>query len=70
MRNFARWRDEEKVNSPANLARMMLDESGYTGALQAEKAPRQRGVWKTSPNWCAPWRITKTLAPSSSMSRW
>jgi len=43
MRNFARWRDEEKVNSPANLARMMLDESGYTGALQAEKSAEAAG---------------------------
>jgi DNA helicase-2/ATP-dependent DNA helicase PcrA len=43
MRDVARWRDEEKRLSPAELARMVLDESGYTTALQAEKTPEAAG---------------------------
>ena len=43
MRDFARWRDAEKTLSPAELARQVLDESGYTGALQAEKTAEAAG---------------------------
>ncbi|MET0588056.1 MAG: UvrD-helicase domain-containing protein [Novosphingobium sp.] len=39
MRNIANWRSLEATLSPADLARTMLDESGYTAALQAEKTP-------------------------------
>ena len=43
MRDFARWRDLAKTASPAELVRTMLDESGYTGALQAEKTAEASG---------------------------
>ncbi|NBC35881.1 UvrD-helicase domain-containing protein [Novosphingobium sp. FSY-8] len=43
MRDFARWRDMERTSSPAELARVVLDESGYTGALQAEKSAESAG---------------------------
>ncbi len=43
MRNFARWRDLAKAASPAELVRTILDESGYTGALQAEKSAESAG---------------------------
>lgn len=43
MRDVARWRDAEKTVSPAELARIVLDESGYTTALQAEKSPEAAG---------------------------
>ncbi|SFG24788.1 ATP-dependent DNA helicase, Rep family [Novosphingobium sp. CF614] len=43
MRDFARWRDLEKNESPANLLRTVLDESGYTDALQAEKTAEAAG---------------------------
>jgi DNA helicase II / ATP-dependent DNA helicase PcrA len=43
MRDLARWRDEEKRISPAELARLVLDESGYTAALQAEKSAEAAG---------------------------
>ncbi len=43
MRDVARWRDAAKALSPAELARTMLDESGYTAALQAEKSAESAG---------------------------
>ncbi|RZK00382.1 MAG: DNA helicase II [Novosphingobium sp.] len=43
MRDFARWRDLAKSLSPAELARTLLDESGYTAALQAEKTAEASG---------------------------
>ncbi len=43
MRSFARWRDEAARVSPAELARIMLDESGYTAALHAEKSAESAG---------------------------
>jgi DNA helicase-2/ATP-dependent DNA helicase PcrA len=43
MRDFARWRDAAKSLGPAELARTVLDESGYTAALQAEKTAEASG---------------------------
>ena len=43
MRSFARWREEAKTLAPAELARMVLDESGYIEALQAEKSAEAAG---------------------------
>ena len=43
MRDFARWRDLSKSVSPAELARTLLDESGYTAALQAERSAEATG---------------------------
>ncbi|MBW8753104.1 MAG: UvrD-helicase domain-containing protein [Sphingomonadales bacterium] len=43
MRDFARWRDLAKQTSPAELARTLLDESGYTAALQAERTAEASG---------------------------
>jgi len=43
MRDFARWRDLESEASPAELARTVLDESGYTAMLQAEKSAEAAG---------------------------
>ncbi len=43
MRDFARWRDLAKTASPAELARILLDESGYTAALQAERSAESGG---------------------------
>ncbi len=43
MRNFAKWRDDAKVLVPSELVRTILDESGYTGALQAEKTAEATG---------------------------
>ncbi|WP_230291244.1 ATP-dependent helicase [Croceicoccus sp. Ery5] len=43
MRHFARWREEAKTLAPAELARVVLDESGYTEALQAEKSTEAAG---------------------------
>lgn len=43
MRDFARWRDLAGTTSPAELARTLLDESGYTAALQAEKTAEASG---------------------------
>jgi DNA helicase-2/ATP-dependent DNA helicase PcrA len=46
MRDVARWRDAAKVLSPAELVRQVLDESGYTDALQAEKRRERRPARK------------------------
>ncbi len=43
MRDMARWRDLAKSASPAELVRTMLDESGYTAMLQAEKSAEAAG---------------------------
>ncbi|WP_067736186.1 ATP-dependent helicase [Novosphingobium naphthalenivorans] len=43
MRDFSRWRDLEKTENPADLLRTVMDESGYTDALQAEKTPEAAG---------------------------
>jgi len=43
MRDFARWREMAAQLSPAELARTVLDESGYTEMLQAENSPEAAG---------------------------
>ncbi len=43
MRDFARWRDLAKTTSPAELVRTLLDESGYTAMLQAERSAESAG---------------------------
>ncbi len=43
MKDFKRWREEGQTLSPAELARMVLDESGYTAMLQAEKSAEAAG---------------------------
>jgi len=43
MRDFARWRDLAATASPAELARTVLDESGYTAMLQAERSAEAAG---------------------------
>ena len=43
MRDFARWRDLEKTENPADLLRTVMDECGYTDALQAEKTAEAAG---------------------------
>ncbi len=43
VRDFARWRDEAGRLSPAELARTILDESGYTAMLQAERSAEAAG---------------------------
>ena len=42
-RDFARWREAAASLSPAELARTVLDESGYTTMLQAEKSAEAAG---------------------------
>ncbi|MYL98264.1 UvrD-helicase domain-containing protein [Novosphingobium sp. FGD1] len=43
MRDFARWRDLSGTETPANLLRVVMDECGYTDALQAEKTAEAAG---------------------------
>ena len=43
MRNFASWRQAAGTLSPAELVRTLLDESGYTDALQADKNAESAG---------------------------
>jgi DNA helicase II / ATP-dependent DNA helicase PcrA len=41
--NIARWRDMGSTLPHGELARIVLDESGYTGMLQAERSPEAAG---------------------------
>ena len=43
MRDFKRWRDMTDELSPAELVRQVLDESGYTEMLQAERSAEAAG---------------------------
>ncbi|NQW12552.1 MAG: ATP-binding domain-containing protein, partial [Alphaproteobacteria bacterium] len=43
MADFERWREAARVEYPSDLARMILDESGYTAALQRDKSPEAPG---------------------------
>jgi len=43
MRDLARWRDFARENSPAELARIVLDECGYTAMLQADRSTESAG---------------------------
>ncbi|WP_420810775.1 ATP-dependent helicase [Croceicoccus ponticola] len=43
MRDFARWREAAQTLSPAELVRTVLDESGYSAMLQAEKTAEAAG---------------------------
>ena len=43
VRDFARWREQAATLSPAELARIVLDESTYTTALQAERSTEASG---------------------------
>ena len=43
MRNIGRWRDSLNDMQPAELTRLMLDESGYTMVLQAERSVEASG---------------------------
>ncbi len=43
MRDFARWRELASALAPAELARTILDESGYTATLQAERSAESAG---------------------------
>ena len=43
MRDFARWRDLAATTTPAELARTILDESGYTAMLQTERSAESAG---------------------------
>ena len=43
VRDFARWRDSAATLTPAELARTVLDESGYSAALQAEHTTEANG---------------------------
>jgi DNA helicase II / ATP-dependent DNA helicase PcrA len=41
--DIARWRDNASTLPPAELVRLVLDESGYTAALQAERSTEASG---------------------------
>jgi DNA helicase-2/ATP-dependent DNA helicase PcrA len=43
VRDFARWRDLAATTSPAELVRAVMDESGYTAMLQAERSTEAAG---------------------------
>ncbi len=66
--DIARWRDRARDLPHAELARQMLDESGYTAMWQAEKSVEASGGSKTCPNSSARWRNMNRSARSSNTS--
>jgi len=54
--------------SHPDLAEMVLEESGYTDMLKADKSPESRGDWKTSKSSCARWKVLNRSTLFSSMS--
>ena len=63
----ATWR---RRSPHPELARLILDESGYTAMSRRSARPKPPGGSKTSPSWSARWRNMKRSAPSSNMSAW
>ena len=61
MRDFARWRDAAKTLVPAELARTILDESGYTAALQAERSAESAGRLENLSELCRAMEEYETL---------
>ena len=43
MKNFARWRKQASELGQSELAQLMLDESGYTDVLRADRSPEAAG---------------------------
>ena len=43
LNDFDRWREAMSSEAPSDLMAMILDESGYTGALQKDKSPEAPG---------------------------
>ncbi len=43
MRDFIRWREMEPQTTPAELLRTVIDESGYSAMLEAERSPEAAG---------------------------
>ena len=41
--DFARWREQSETLSPAELLRLVVEESGYTAMLQADRSPESAG---------------------------
>ncbi|QZP06856.1 UvrD-helicase domain-containing protein [Caenibius sp. WL] len=41
--DFARWREQSETLSPAELLRLVVEESGYTAMLQADHSPESAG---------------------------
>ncbi len=59
--DLASWRDRSTSLHHAELARVMLDESGYTGALQAEKSAESAGRLENLTELCRAMEDYETL---------
>ncbi len=59
--DLASWRDRSAALHHAELARVMLDESGYTGALQAEKSAESAGRLENLTELCRAMEDYETL---------
>ena len=71
MGDFLRWREHGRARSPhPELARIVLDESGYTAMLQAERSAEAAGRLENLAELPARWRNTTPSASSSSTSAW
>ena len=57
--DIARWRQMAGELPHPELARILLDESGYTAMLQAERSAEAPAGSRTSPSSPAPWRNMK-----------
>ena len=66
--SLARWRELLKTLPHPEVAQIVLDESGYTGMLQADKSPEAPGRLDNLRNWSAPWPSSTRWPPFSNVS--
>ena len=68
--DIARWRQMADELPHPELARIMLDESGYTAMLQADRSAEAAGRLENLAELTRAMEEYETSAPSSSMSAW
>jgi DNA helicase II / ATP-dependent DNA helicase PcrA len=68
--DFARWREQLARLPHAELARQILDESGYTAMWQKDRSPEAPGRLENLKELVRRWRSSTASPASSSMSAW
>ena len=68
--DLGRWREMATSLPHPELARIVLEECGYTAMLQADRSAKAPGASRTSPSSRARWKNMKRSAPFSSTSAW
>ena len=70
LQDFFRWRTLMATVPHTELARTILDESGYTRMWQEDKTPETPGRLENLKELIPPWRSSRTCRASWSMWRW